>query len=113
MDKRTAQRLGCSIDVLACTTLAVRDARIVNISGAGAKLRLEEPFPVGTAIHLDLDGDFYWGRVVWTAADGMGVRFRAPIAAGALRERVGSLRARSVPVVGRVAGFGRRPANGR
>lgn len=114
MIKRLAARLSCNIETQACTPIETVPACIVDISRLGAQLRLERPYPKGTRIHLDVEGHYYWGTVMWDEVDRVGLRFRNPIDAGPLDEALKRLQApRAVPSpaglsAGRAGGFGRR-----
>lgn len=107
INHRRAPRFRCDIPVLACTTILTREARIVNLSTVGAKVQLDQPFALDQRIHLDVEGDYYWGTVVWSEVDRMGVRFQTPMNSGALQRMLEELQA---PAVRRPAQFGRRAA---
>ena len=76
---RISERLHCDITVQACDTLSNHDARIVDLSLHGAQVNCPKPWPQGSTIHLDVDGEFVWAKVMWSEIDRMGLRFLAPL----------------------------------
>lgn len=116
MIKRLAARFPCSIEVLACTPIMSVEACIVDLSRFGAQLKLEPCFPKSARIHLDVEGHYYWGMVMWEEGDRMGVRFRTAIADGPLDAILNAFatprRTAPTPIVAArpTGGFGRRMA---
>lgn len=112
---RISERIICELPILACTTLESRSAIIVDVSIHGAQVRLDQPYPEGTQIHLDVDGDFVWARVQWAEVDRMGLKFLTPLDTGHRLARViekgrqQNFVAANRPAMQR-GGFGRRAA---
>lgn len=77
--RRIARRHACDIPVTACTTVQVRQARIVDLSRHGMQIACDTPYDAGTMIHIDHDGEYAWGIVAWTEIDRMGVKLLAPL----------------------------------
>lgn len=112
---RISERFACNVNVMACTILESRPARIVDLSMHGAQIRMDNPYDERTRIHLDLDGEFVWADVQWAEIDRMGVKFVSKLPADhRLAQLIENQKARARIAGNRraisAAGFGRRAA---
>jgi hypothetical protein len=83
---RISQRYATELDILACTVLESRPARIVDLSMHGAKVESDRPFAQGDSIALELNGERVFGTITWSEVDRMGVKFRGPLQDGLFRD---------------------------
>ncbi len=92
-EHRRQGRIATDMSVTVVTVLDNRAGRIVDVSAGGAQIA-DAAFPVGTRIQIDHEDQTFYGRVMWSEDDRMGVRFEVPVRSAG---PVGEMIARAVP----------------